>query len=138
MPSTHQLITPIRRRFSVALGPGFAVLTWPMAHSPQQANGSAQNRRLTWNGPAASGCPSRPGRVRDGVTEWASCDTEGRSVVVDDHATDVLTVAQILVALVDLLERVGLGDQFVELELTGVVEAEQTDDVVLRIGRTEQ
>ena len=36
---------------------------------------------------------------------------------VDDHATDVLAVAQVLVGLVDLVKRVLAGDQLVQLEL---------------------
>src|SRR5690348_146917 len=40
----------------------------------------------------------------------------GSSVLVDDHAADVLAVQHVLVALVDLVEPVGPRDQLVELE----------------------
>src|ERR1700733_1360879 len=50
-------------------------------------------------------------------------------VLVDDHAADVLAVEHVLVALVDLIERVAGGDQLVELELARLVEADQLGDV---------
>ena len=53
---------------------------------------------------------------------------------MNDHAADVLTVPQVLVALVHFLEGVGASDQLVQLQLTGVVESQQAHDVVLRIG----
>ena len=40
-----------------------------------------------------------------------------RSALVDDHAADVLAGQQVVVTLVDLLERVALGDDLVELEM---------------------
>src|SRR3984885_1364338 len=50
-------------------------------------------------------------------------------VLVDDHAADVLAVEHVLVALVDLIERVAGGDQLVQLELARLVEADQLGDV---------
>src|SRR5215468_5845645 len=46
-------------------------------------------------------------------------------MLVDDHAADVLAVEHVLVALVDLVELVPAGDQLVQLELPGLVEADQ-------------
>ncbi|MGA0809082.1 MAG: hypothetical protein ACO3PI_08545, partial [Burkholderiaceae bacterium] len=40
-----------------------------------------------------------------------------RASLVDEHAADVLAVAHVLVAVVDALERIRLGDQTVEVEL---------------------
>src|SRR6185437_8801522 len=47
------------------------------------------------------------------------------SVLVDDHAADVLAVEHVLVALVDLIQLVPAGDQLVELELARLVEADE-------------
>jgi hypothetical protein len=44
---------------------------------------------------------------------------------VNNHAANILPITHVLVALVDLFQRVGLGDQLVELQLTSLVETEQ-------------
>gem|GEM_PF-5929159 len=54
MPSTHQLITPIRRRFSVAFGAGFAV-----ADEADGSFTSAGYRQRAESAPRME----RPGRV---------------------------------------------------------------------------
>src|SRR5690606_32301242 len=46
------------------------------------------------------------------------------SVLVDDHAADVLAVVHVLIALVDLLQPVAAGDQLVELEGARAVQAQ--------------
>ena len=61
--------------------------------------------------------------VPDFGTNSNICGVCRQSVRVHDDSTDVLTCAQVLVALVDLLQAVlGSDQQLVELELTGVVE----------------
>src|SRR5262245_22859703 len=55
----------------------------------------------------------------------------------DQDAADVLAVAQVLVALVDAVERVGPGDHRVEVEQAVPVEAEQPGDVGPGVDRTE-
>src|SRR4051812_30508193 len=60
------------------------------------------------------------------------------SVLVDDHASDVLAVEHVLEALRDVLELVGVGDQLVELELARLVEPDEVADVVHRVARAEQ
>src|SRR4029077_771699 len=55
-----------------------------------------------------------------------------------DDAPDVLAVQQILVAVVDLVEGVGAGDQLVQLEVTGLVKLHHPRDVVERVARPEQ
>src|SRR6516165_1937346 len=59
-------------------------------------------------------------------------------VGIPDHPADVLAVQQILVALVDLVERVGGGDELVELEVARLVELDHAGDVVERVARPEQ
>jgi hypothetical protein len=49
-------------------------------------------------------------------------------VGVDDHPADVLAVAHVLVALVDVLQGVARGDQVVEVELALLVEREELGD----------
>jgi hypothetical protein len=46
-------------------------------------------------------------------------------VLEDDHATDELAGDQIPVALIDLLELVLAGDELIELEMSGLVQAQQ-------------
>src|SRR5699024_9337074 len=60
------------------------------------------------------------------------------SGVVDQHPAHDLPVLEILVALVERVQCVRGGDQLVELELALVVQAQQLDDVVLRVGGAEQ
>src|ERR1039457_632092 len=51
------------------------------------------------------------------------------SVLVDDDAADVLAREQVLVALVDLVQGVGPGDDLVELEVARLVQPEDLRDV---------
>src|SRR6266536_1132978 len=53
----------------------------------------------------------------------------GQSVLVDDDAADGLAGHQVVVALVDLVQGVGLGDDLVELEVACLVKAEDLGDV---------
>src|SRR6185295_876487 len=57
------------------------------------------------------------------------------SVVIDDHAADVLALAHVGEGLVDVLELVGLGDQLVQLELPPLIHVDDERDVELRAGR---
>src|SRR3984957_6497609 len=61
-----------------------------------------------------------------------------RSVLVDDDAAHVLAGQQVVVALVDLIQGVGPGDDLVELEVAGLVQAEDLGDVGGRVAVTEQ
>src|SRR5215472_18990500 len=62
----------------------------------------------------------------------------GSGAVMQDHAADVLTVEQVLVSLVDLVEGVRRGDQLVQLEVAGLVKLDHLWDVVERVAGTEQ
>src|SRR5690348_11119264 len=61
-----------------------------------------------------------------------------RSVLVDHHAADVLARQQVVVALVDLFQLVRLGDDLVQLEVAGLVQAEDLGDVGGRVAVAEQ
>src|ERR1700730_3177036 len=61
-----------------------------------------------------------------------------RSVLVDDHAAHVLAGQQVFVALVDLVQGVRPGDDLVELEVAGLVQAEDLGDVGGRVAVAEQ
>src|SRR5581483_6902293 len=61
-----------------------------------------------------------------------------RSVLVNDDAPDVLAGQQVVIALVDLVELVLLGDELVELDVAGPVELEHLGDVAHRVGVPEQ
>ena len=54
-------------------------------------------------------------------------------VVVHDHAADVFAIAHCLVADVDVIECVGVGDELVELERAVLVHAKQARDVAARV-----
>src|SRR5205814_10159989 len=60
------------------------------------------------------------------------------SMVVDDDAPDVLAGQQVVVALVDLVELVLLGDELVELDLARLVEVEHLGDVAHGVGGAEE
>src|SRR5215831_19063257 len=62
----------------------------------------------------------------------------GSGAAIHDHAADVLAVQQVLVALVDLVEGVGGGDQLVQLQVTRPVELHHPRDVVERVAGAEQ
>src|SRR5215469_7729075 len=82
------------------------------AQGDSSAGGSATSsrRRFARSWLTTSGC---------GTTSAGRCLTADalRSVLVDDHAADVLPVPQVLVGLVNLVKRVLAGYQLVELEL---------------------
>ena len=59
-------------------------------------------------------------------------------MLVDDDAADVPAIHQVVIALVDLIERIGTGNELVELEVAGLVEAEDLRDVRRRVAVTEQ
>src|SRR5215470_5356946 len=62
-----------------------------------------------------------------------------RPSVVDDHdSAQVLAVRQVPVALADLLQPVPVGDQLVQLEVTGPVELEHPGDLVERVAAAEE
>src|SRR6266568_736006 len=61
-----------------------------------------------------------------------------RSVLVDDDAAHVLAGQQVVVALVDLVQGVGTGDDLVELEVAGLVQPEDLGDVGGRVAVAEQ
>src|SRR5699024_12461134 len=75
-----------------------------------------------------------------GAAGWPGGRVAGAagSGVVDQHPAHDLPVLEILVALVERVQCVRGGDQLVELELALVVQAQQLDDVVLRVGGAEQ
>src|ERR1700722_20085509 len=60
------------------------------------------------------------------------------SVLVDDDAADVLAGQQVVVALVDLVQGVGPGDELVQLQLAVPVQPEELRDVVGRVAVTAQ
>src|SRR5205814_6558734 len=55
-----------------------------------------------------------------------------------EDAADVPALAHVVVAEVDVVELVGSGDEFVELQLTVAVEADELRDVGTGSGRAEQ
>src|ERR1700730_15288015 len=77
------------------------------------------SRRATISQPP---CGARAKAAREGKV-LLSC--ESFLVLVDDHAADVLAVEHVLVALVNLIERVAAGDQLVQLELACLVEGDE-------------
>src|SRR5580658_1621378 len=60
------------------------------------------------------------------------------SVLVDHDAAHVLAGQQVLVALVDLVQGVGPGDDLVELDVPGLVQAQDLGDVGSRVAVAEQ
>src|SRR5262249_2317527 len=92
----------------------------------------------TWQPPASEAASTSASRRRPTIRSSTRARSATGSVVVDDHAPDVLAVEHVLEALVDVVERVALRDQLVELELAGLVEPDQVADVVHRVARAEQ
>src|SRR5215468_10489948 len=81
---------------------------------------------------------SRRSPTMGGARPSAPGGPPGSGAVMQDHAADVLPVEQVLVSLVDLVERVRRGDQLVQLEVAGLVELHHPRDVVERVAGTEQ
>src|SRR3954470_11968224 len=92
----------------------------------------------TWQPLASAAASTSASRRRPTMRSSTAARSARESVLVDDHSADVLAVEQVLVALVDLIERVALGDQLVELEAAGLVHAEQLRDVVHGVAGAEQ
>src|ERR1700687_4692501 len=84
---------------------------------------------------------SRPARPKyaemSGIGESQNATTQ-RSGLVDEQAADVAAVEQVAVALVDFLETVAGGAQFVELEPAGPVQLEHPRYLVERVPAAEQ
>src|SRR4051794_39943783 len=89
--------------------------------------------------PAASAAASTSAsRRRPTIRSSTRASSAAESVLVDDHASDVLAVEHVLEALVDVVELVAVGHQLVELELPRLVEADEVADVVHRVAAAEQ
>src|ERR1700678_3017015 len=91
--------------------------------------------------PASRGTTPRTPRVRPAAaktTAYAGFRPTRNLMLVDDDAADVLAVEQVVVALVDLVEGVGPGDDLVQLEVARLVEAEDLGDVGGRVAVAEQ
>src|SRR6266487_3799139 len=111
--------------------PGGPSITTCRPASSATVSTSRSRRSPTMGGgrPARAGRPASPGGAAGGP---------GSGAAIHDHAADVLAVQQVLVALVDLVEGVGGGDQLVQLEVAGPVELHHPRDVVERVTGTEQ
>src|SRR5207237_6353071 len=79
----------------------------------------SRNRRS-----ASENCAAAVDEVGSKITEPMTTS----SVLVQDHAADVLPVQQVLVALVDLLELVAPGDQLIQLEVARPVDVQEPGD----------
>src|SRR5579864_8494919 len=62
----------------------------------------------------------------------------GSGAVMQYHAADVLAVQQVLISLVDLVQRVRGGDQLVQLQVAGLIQLDHPRDVVERVAGPEQ
>src|SRR6185437_13398261 len=82
--------------------------------------------------PDGCGCSAGPFLLVNLETEAAGAGSEG------DDAPQVAAVAHVVVADVDLVEAVGTGYQFLELQLAAAVQLEEAGDVGARVGRAEQ
>src|SRR5579859_108581 len=86
--------------------------------------------------------PHPDGKIHQGATSMtlraADRAMEHRSGFVNEQAADVAAVQHVPVALVDLVERVPVRDQLVELELPRLVQLEQLRDRVERVAAAEQ
>src|SRR5215470_3595637 len=92
----------------------------------------------TWQPLASAAASTSASRRRPTMRSSTAASRARGSVLVDDHSADVLAVEQVGVTLVDLIERVALGDQLVELEPARLVHAEQLRDVVHGVAGAEQ
>src|SRR5215469_4074415 len=123
LPSAKTTALPAWRamsRSSVDLPvPGGPSITTCRPASSATVSTSRSRRRPTM----AGAWPSGPG---------------GSPAAMRDHATDVLTVQQVLVPLVDLVEGIGGGDQLVQLEIAALIELHHPRDVVERVAGSEQ
>src|SRR3954470_7434018 len=87
---------------------------------------------------ASAAASTSASRRRPTMRSSTRASREFASVLVDYHAPDVLAVEHVLEALVDVVERVRLGDQLVKLELARLVEPDEVADVVHRVAAAEE
>jgi hypothetical protein len=100
-PSADSRFASVHRRQCASVGrPGPGWISKPKSAGRADTAGDATVRRRPASTPA-----------RDG-------GADGKLVGVDEHTTDVLAVAHVLVALIDVAQLVGLGDHAIEVELT--------------------
>src|SRR5580700_7850942 len=100
---------------------------WAPEASAARTSSSSRRRPTTWIGIRSV----LPERVSDKPPR-------GRSMLVDHDAAYVLAGQQVLVTFVDLIQGVGPGDDLVELEVAGLVQAKDLGDVGGRVAVTEQ
>src|SRR5215831_14289600 len=100
----------------------------------------------TWPGSWYGG-PSRPRRPKPdhgeqrADTGCAPCPpfaATTSSVLVEQHAAHVLAVQQVLVTLVDLIQRVFAGHQLVQLQAASPVQVQHAGDLVEGVAAAEQ
>src|SRR5260221_13721854 len=98
----------------------------------------ASTRSSPSSGPVSGRGNSRSSICR-GAT-WTAAPTMSAicSVLLNDHAADVLAGFEILVGLVDFLQPVPASDQLVQLQVARAVQAQQHGDVVQRVAVAEQ
>src|SRR5215831_15730014 len=139
LPSAKTTALPAWRamsRSSVDLPvPGGPSITTCRPASSATVSTSRSRRRPTMGGSWPSGPDGSPAVTRDRAPAAAR---DRSAAAMQDHAADVLTVQQVLVPLVDLVEGVGGGDQLVQLEIAALVELHHPRDVVERVAGTEQ
>src|SRR5215831_2295279 len=104
---------------------------------PSEPGGPLGSRDGAWRLAAQAGEGGRGRRAGPRGVRGVAPPGDSRAVM-QDHAADVLAVEQVLVALVDLIEGVRRGDQFVQLEVAGLVKLHHPRDVVERVAGTEQ
>src|SRR5215831_459759 len=130
LPSAKTTAWPARRamsrsRVDLPVPGGPSITTCRPASSATVS--TSRSRRSPTMGGARPAAPASPGGAADGPGS-----------AMHDHAADVLAVQQVLVALVDLVEGVGGGDQLVQLQIAGPVELHHPRDVVERVAGAEQ
>src|SRR5215813_6716977 len=140
LPSAKTTAWPAWRemsRSSVDLPvPGGPSITTCRPASSATVSTSRSRRRPTMGGAWPSGPDGSPAVMQDHaahprsgeIAQTSSCGPAAHhmrdrsAAVMQDHAADVLTVQQVLVPLVDLVEGVGAGDQLVQLQIACLVE----------------
>src|ERR1700691_4735010 len=102
-----------RSRVDLPVPGGPSIRMWAPEASAARTSSRSRRRPTTWIG-----------------MRW--------SVLVDHDAAYVLAGQQVLIALVDLIQGVGPGDDLVELEVAGLIQAKDLGDVGGRVAVTEQ
>src|SRR5215468_2529373 len=125
LPSAKTTAWPARRamsrsRVDLPVPGGPSITTCRPASSATVS--TSRSRRSPTMGGARPAAPASTGGAADGPGS-----------AMHDHAADVLAVQQVLVALVDLVEGVGGGDQLVQLQVARPVEVHHPRDVVERV-----